>query len=109
MFRGTDSSTWRPEDFFVAAAASGLAVTFTGLAARAGLTYTRLTASLGNGGRTLRLHTALLYTEVETDAADEARQLAKQADDAPVRSCVLTLGRRNAQECLREGRCADLV
>jgi hypothetical protein len=30
-------------------------------------------------------------------------------DDAPVRSFVLTLARRNAQECLREGRCADLV
>lgn len=29
-----------PEDFFVAAAASCLAVTFTGLAARAGLSYT---------------------------------------------------------------------
>jgi len=27
-------------------------------------------------------------------------------DDVPVRSFVLTLARRNAQECLREGRCA---
>ena len=42
VFRGTDPSTWSPEDFFVAAAASCLAVTFTGLAARAGLTYTSL-------------------------------------------------------------------
>ena len=30
-------------------------------------------------------------------------------DDAPVRSFVLTLAWRNAQECLREGRCADLA
>jgi arsenate reductase len=29
--------------------------------------------------------------------------------DAPVRSFVLTLARRNARECLREGRCAALV
>jgi organic hydroperoxide reductase OsmC/OhrA len=42
VFRGTDPSTWSPEDFFVAAAAACLAVTFTGLAARAGLSYTRL-------------------------------------------------------------------
>ena len=42
VFRGTDPATWSPEDFFVAAAASCLAVTFTGLAARAGLAYTSL-------------------------------------------------------------------
>jgi len=30
-------------------------------------------------------------------------------DDVPVRSFVLTLARRNAQECLREGRCAAVV
>ena len=36
VFRGTDPTTWSPEDFFVAAAASCLAVTFTGLAAKAG-------------------------------------------------------------------------
>jgi arsenate reductase len=30
-------------------------------------------------------------------------------DDVPVRSFVLTLARRNAQECLREGRCGVLV
>jgi organic hydroperoxide reductase OsmC/OhrA len=42
VFRGSDPTTWSPEDFFVAAAASCLAVTFTGLAARAGLAYTSL-------------------------------------------------------------------
>ena len=30
-------------------------------------------------------------------------------DDVPVRSFVLTLARRNAQECLREGRCAAIA
>jgi hypothetical protein len=30
-------------------------------------------------------------------------------EDAPVRSFILTLARRNAQECLGEGRCANLV
>jgi organic hydroperoxide reductase OsmC/OhrA len=42
VFRGSDPSTWSPEDFFVAAAASCLAVTFTGLAADAGLAYSSL-------------------------------------------------------------------
>jgi organic hydroperoxide reductase OsmC/OhrA len=36
---GDDPAIWSPEDFFVAAAASCLAVTFTGLAARADLRY----------------------------------------------------------------------
>ena len=45
VFRGTDPSTWSPEDFFVAAAASCLAVTFTGLAERAGVTYTSLSVA----------------------------------------------------------------
>ncbi len=40
VFRGTDPSTWSPEDFLVAWAESCLAVTFTGLAERADLTYT---------------------------------------------------------------------
>ena len=41
-FRGVDPTTWSPEDFFVGAAASCLAVTFTGLAERAGLSYRSL-------------------------------------------------------------------
>lgn len=39
VFSGDDAATWSPEDFFVAAAASCLAVTFTGIAERAGLEY----------------------------------------------------------------------
>jgi hypothetical protein len=45
--------------------------------------------------------------------AEEIRAYAdfmrQPSDDAPVRSFVLTRARRNAQECLRAGRCADLV
>lgn len=78
FFRGTDSSAWSPEDFFVAAAASCLAVTFTGLAGRAGLNYTSLKVdgdgvagrrSDGRFGFT-RLH---LRLEVETDPSEEVR------------------------------------
>lgn len=78
VFRGTDPSAWSPEDFFVAAAASCLAVTFTGLAGRAGLNYTSLKVdgdgvagrrSDGRFGFT-RLH---LRLEVETDPSEEVR------------------------------------
>jgi len=98
VFRGTDPSTWSPEDFFVAAAASCLAVTFTGLAARAGLVYSSLkvdadgvagTRSDGRFGFT-RL---LLELEVETDAADEAqaRTLAEKAEETCLVSASLDL------------------
>jgi organic hydroperoxide reductase OsmC/OhrA len=93
VFRGTDPSTWSPEDFFVAAAASCLAVTFTGLAARAGLTYTSLkvdadgvagTRADGRFGFT-RL---LLRLEIETEPADEtqAHALAEKAE----RTCLVS-------------------
>ncbi len=98
VFRGTDPSTWSPEDFFVAAAASCLAVTFTGIAARAGLEYTSLrvdadgvagTRSDGHFGFT-RL---LLRLEVETDPADEtqAHALAEEAEEKCLVSASLDL------------------
>ena len=98
VFRGTDPTTWSPEDFFVAAAASCLAVTFTGLAARAGLVYSSLkvdadgvagTRSDGRFGFT-RL---LLELEVETDAAGEAqaRTLAEKAEETCLVSASLDL------------------
>jgi organic hydroperoxide reductase OsmC/OhrA len=98
VFRGTDPATWSPEDFFVAAAASCLAVTFTGLAARAGLSYSKLkvdadgaagTRSDGRFGFT-RL---LLRLEVETDPAEEAqaRQLAERAEETCLVSASLDL------------------
>ena len=95
-FRGTDPSTWSPEDFFVAAAASCLAVTFTGLAERAGLGYTGLAVD-GDGvvgrradGRSgfVRL---LLRFHVGVDPADQAlaRELAQKADDTCLVSASL--------------------
>jgi organic hydroperoxide reductase OsmC/OhrA len=96
VFRGTDPTTWSPEDFLVAAAASCLAVTFTGLAARAGLTYAKLkvdgdgiagTRTDGRFGFT-RL---LLRLEVETDRAEEARQLAERAEETCLVSASLDL------------------
>jgi organic hydroperoxide reductase OsmC/OhrA len=45
VFSGTDASAWSPEDFFVAAAASCLAVTFTGIAERAGFEFDSLTVA----------------------------------------------------------------
>ena len=85
MFRGTDPSTWSPEDFFVAAAASCLAVTFTGLAERAGLTYTSLSVDAdGVAGKRadgrFGFTRLVLRLEVETDPADaeQARELAER-------------------------------
>jgi organic hydroperoxide reductase OsmC/OhrA len=88
VFRGDDPSVWSPEDFFVAAAASCLAVTFTGIAERAGLEYDRLTVDadgvcgqrsdgrFGFTGLSLRL-------ELET-SADMARalELAERAGES---------------------------
>lgn len=87
VFRGTDPTAWSPEDFFVAAAASCLAVTFTGLAARAGLAYSKLTvdadgvAGMRADGR-FGFTRLLLRLEVEAGPANEAqtRQLAEQAE-----------------------------
>jgi organic hydroperoxide reductase OsmC/OhrA len=96
VFRGTDPATWSPEDFFVAAAASCLAVTFTGFAARAGLAYSKLkvdadgvagTRADGRFGFT-RL---LLRLQVETEQAEEAGRLAKQAEETCLVSASLDL------------------
>ena len=98
VFRGTDPTTWSPEDFFVAAAASCLAVTFTGLAARAGLAYSSLkvdadgVAGMRTDGR-FGFTRLLLRLEVETDAADEAqaRTLAEKAEETCLVSASLDL------------------
>lgn len=87
-FRGTDPTIWSPEDFFVAAAASCLAVSFTGLAERAGLSYAGLGVDgVGVCGR--RADGAFGFTrlqlriELEVGPADEAtaRELAQKAED----------------------------
>jgi organic hydroperoxide reductase OsmC/OhrA len=96
VFGGTDPTTWSPEDFFVAAAAACLAVTFTGLAARAGLSYSRLKVdgdgvagkrSDGRFGFTrLLLH---LQLETEPDQQAQARRLAEQAEQTCLVSASL--------------------
>ncbi|MGZ4333795.1 MAG: OsmC family protein [Gaiellaceae bacterium] len=98
VFRGTDPSTWSPEDFFVAAAASCLAVTFTGLAARAGLSYSGLTVD-GDGVAGTRsdgrfgFTRLMLRLEVETNPADgpHARELAETAEQTCLVSASLDL------------------
>ncbi len=96
VFRGTDPSAWSPEDFLVAAAASCLAVTFTGLAARAGLNYTMLKVDAdGIAGRRddrrFGFTRLLLRLQVETEQAEEARRLAKQAEETCLVSASLDL------------------
>lgn len=98
VFRGTDASTWSPEDFFVAAAASCLAVTFTGLAARAGLGYAALAVE-GDGVAGLRedgrfgFTRLLLRIVIEADPSDAqlARELARKAEETCLVSASLDL------------------
>ena len=93
VFRGADPATWSPEDFFVAAAASCLAVTFTGLAARAQLSYCALRVDAdGVCGRRddgrFGFTRILLRLRVTTAPSDEreARRLAEQAE----RECLVS-------------------
>ena len=88
VFSGDDPSTWSPEDFFVAAAASCLAVTFTGIAERACLDYDSLRIDADGvcgqrydgrfGFTSLWLRFALVTDEDPT----EARRLAERAEEA---------------------------
>jgi organic hydroperoxide reductase OsmC/OhrA len=94
-FRGTDPTTWSPEDFFVAAAASCLAVTFTGLAERAGLAYTGLRID-ADGVCGMRVDgrfgftRLLLRLEIETEADEaDARALATKAEETCLVSASL--------------------
>jgi organic hydroperoxide reductase OsmC/OhrA len=96
VFRGTDPSAWSPEDFLVAAAASCLGVTFTGLAVREGLSYTMLkvdadgVAGSRDDGR-FGFTRLLLRLQVETHEAEEALRLAKQAEETCLVSASLDL------------------
>jgi organic hydroperoxide reductase OsmC/OhrA len=98
VFRGTDPTTWSPEDFLVAAAASCLAVTFTGLAAKAGLTYRALCVDAdGVCGRRddgrFGFTRILLRLRLTTDPSEEeaARRLAEQAEQDCLVSASLDL------------------
>ena len=98
VFRGTDPTAWSPEDFLVAAAASCLAVTFTGLAERDGLSYRNLKVD-GTGSCGIRPDGHFGFTRlqlqlrIETDPTDEARArtLAKKAESTCLVSASLDL------------------
>ncbi len=63
--------------------------------------------------RLQRLLPSLVEEFGEEKSGEEIRAcvelMLEPYDDVPVRSFVLTLARRNAQECLREGRCGVLA
>jgi lipoyl-dependent peroxiredoxin len=106
VFRGTDPTTWSPEDFFVAAAASCLAVTFTGLAAKAGLACSKLQVDAdGICGRRsdgrLGFTRILLTFKIETDDAAGARRLAEQAEGSCLVSASLDLPVETVIEVIR--------
>ncbi len=86
-FLGVDPATWSPEDFFVGAAASCLAVTFTGLAEKAGLSYAGLevhgdgVAGRRDDGRFGFTRLLLrLVLEVDPEEEAQARELAAKAE-----------------------------
>jgi organic hydroperoxide reductase OsmC/OhrA len=88
VFRGTEPDVWSPEDLFVAAAASCLAVTFTGLAERSGLVFDRLAVRAdGTAGSREDGHFGFTRVELElrvaVAAADAAlaRSLCEQAEE----------------------------
>jgi organic hydroperoxide reductase OsmC/OhrA len=92
-FRGTHPEVWSPEDLFVAAAASCVAITLTGIAERQGLHLHRLEVSAqGMTGMRPDNHYGFtrleLALELETDAGEEERahELAEQAG----RTCLVT-------------------
>ena len=98
VFRGTEPTLWSPEDLLVAATASCLAVTFTGLAQRAELDYSRLEVD-GDGvvgtrddGR-FGFTRLLLRVHVETAATDveRARELVRKAEESCLVSASLDL------------------
>jgi organic hydroperoxide reductase OsmC/OhrA len=94
VFNGTDPKAWTPEDFFVAAVASCLAITFTGLAARAALAYGSLSVDAdGVAGRRpdgrFGFTSVLLRLVVEAEDAEQARQLAEKAEETCLVSASL--------------------
>jgi arsenate reductase (thioredoxin) len=78
---------------------------------------TRLEAIRGDGTahavRLQRLLPSLVEEFGDEKPAEEIRacvdQMLAPYDAVPVRSFVLTLARRDARDCLREGRCAERV
>jgi organic hydroperoxide reductase OsmC/OhrA len=93
VFKGTEPRVWSPEDFFVASAASCLAVTLTGFAEREGLVLRRLHVS-ADGVAGMRDNDHFGFRRIEmrlsitTDPGQEALalELAHKAEEA----CLVT-------------------
>lgn len=88
VFRGREPDVWSPEDLFVAAVASCLAVTFTGLAERNGLAFDELSvAADGTAGQRVDGHFGFTRVELELRLrvgpgdGELARQLAAKAEE----------------------------
>ena len=97
-FRGEDASLWSPEDFFVGAAASCLAVTFSGIAERRGLPLHGLALS-GDGVVGMRDDKRFGFTRmsfrivIKTDAGQEelAREVARKSEEGCLVAVSLAL------------------
>jgi organic hydroperoxide reductase OsmC/OhrA len=91
VFRGVDPALWSPEDLFVAASASCLAVTLTGLAERRGLAIRRLSVH-GEGIVGTRVDDRFGFTrirlrvDIESEAPELARRLVEDAEE----TCLVT-------------------
>ena len=93
-FRGKNAALWSPEDFFVASAASCLAVTLSGIAERRGLPLHQL--EVGGAGVVGRRDDGAfgftrlsLRVTIKTDVGQEelAREVAQQAKEG----CLVTV------------------
>ena len=97
-FRGTDATTWSPEDFFVAATTSCMAITLQGIAGQRGLPLHSLKVS-GNGTVGTREDgrfgfsrmTTLVEIETEPGYEEQARQIAREAEETCLVAVSLAL------------------
>jgi len=96
VFRGTDPTLWSPEDLVVAAVASCLAITFTGLAAREDVAYENLSVE-ADGVAGTRHDGRFGFTRVglrmSVQGADREalRRLAERAEESCLVSASLDL------------------
>ena len=96
VFRGVDPTLWSPEDLLVAASASCLAITFTGLAARANVAYAALevdadgVAGPRRDGR-FGFTRLLLRMAIRGEDVEELRRLAELAEETCLVSASLDL------------------
>jgi organic hydroperoxide reductase OsmC/OhrA len=108
-FRGADGTIWSPEDFFVAATASCLAITLQGIAVRRGLPLHGLKVSgEGTVGRRedgrFGFSRMMNRVEIETEPGHEeqARQIAREAE----KTCLVAVSLALPVETVVEVRTA---